>query len=522
MSRNRKTLSKKEKLEIILNNPILYIENFMKIADKNGKIIDFKLNKQQLDLLSNLEKYNIVLKSRQLGISSLTTALSLYYACTRPNTTSLLLSYSIDSANGIFDKLKQLYYDMPTSIKPSLENNNKKELKFSNGSKIVVATNGNKDVARGLTLNGVVHISEMAFMKDTIKKNLLAIEQATSRDGVIIVESTANGLNFFNEFWNKSENGENMYKPFFFSWVDDKVMFADEYEHFYNVWKSRNNEKILSESDFDEEEVNLFEKGATIKQLIWRRLKISNSSKEQFRQEFPSTSYESFITSGEGVFDVEYISERERFLPKALGKKEVLISSTLSDILSNQINNGLNIYEKPISKKKYYIGVDASEGLGLDYSVVDIISEERIQVAQYRSNKVKPYMLSQIVHELAKYYNNAYIVVEKASSGHTVLDRLKNDYKYANLHKYKEYDSRGRRKKKIGFSMNEQSKIQAINDLVEFIETGQLLINSKYTLQEMKNFGIKDGKLKALSGNDDTIISLALCIVGIKAGIWYV
>ena len=82
--------------------------------------------------------------------------------------------------------------------------NNKKELKFVNGSRIICATCGSKDVARGLTIR-FAHLSEIGFMKDTIDRQLLAIEQALTPNGKIILESTANGLNYFSELWNKAE-----------------------------------------------------------------------------------------------------------------------------------------------------------------------------------------------------------------------------------------------------------------------------------------------------------------------------
>ena len=77
-----------------------------------------------------MDKYNIVLKSRQLGITTLSCGYSIYLAMTNPNTTCLLVSYSIDSATAIFEKLKQLYNDLPNPLRVDLIANNKKELKF--------------------------------------------------------------------------------------------------------------------------------------------------------------------------------------------------------------------------------------------------------------------------------------------------------------------------------------------------------------------------------------------------------
>ena len=195
-----------EKLKKIMESPILWIQSFLTIVDKNGVKVNFKLNAQQKQLINNLDKYNIVLKSRQLGITSVSCGLSLYYALTTPNSTCLLVSYSLDSANAIFDKLKQLYDDLPKSIKLKDVANNKKQLKFVNGSSITVATLGSKEIARGSSIK-FCHISEVGFCKqDMIKKQILAIEQALLPKGKIILESTANGLNEFSNMWEKAEN----------------------------------------------------------------------------------------------------------------------------------------------------------------------------------------------------------------------------------------------------------------------------------------------------------------------------
>ncbi|HSH52427.1 MAG TPA: hypothetical protein VK982_11955, partial [Bacteroidales bacterium] len=281
------------KLKKILNNPKLWIENLLHIVDKRGNLVPFKLNELQDEFLESMDKYNIILKSRQLGFSVLMTAYSLFLATTQANSTCLLMSYSIDSATGIFEKLKQMYYTIPEVLRPKLINNNKKELKFTNGSRIIVATCGNKDVARGLTLK-FCHLSEVAFMKDTLPKQLLAIEQALVPTGKIVLESTANGLNYFSEIWDKAKNGENMYKPYFANWYENKTMFADDYKNAVEIWKARNNGNVLTKGELDAEELDLYTKGATIEQLIWRRLKIANNGGGDrgllsFHQEYPST-----------------------------------------------------------------------------------------------------------------------------------------------------------------------------------------------------------------------------------------
>ncbi len=466
-----------------------------------------------------MDKYNIILKSRQLGITTLSCAYSIYLAMTSSNTTCLLVSYSIDSATAISEKLKQLYNDLPDALKVDLVANNKKELKFVNGSRIICATCGSKDVARGLTIR-FAHLSEVGFMKDTVDKQLLAIEQALTPNGRIVLESTANGLNYFSELFNKAGRKENMYHSFFFSWIDDKVMFADEYKMFSQRYIDMYG-KLPAEDELTDEEKGLRLQGATLEQLVWRRLKISNSSEESFKQEFPSNPIEAFVSTGSNVFTPKLIHERLQYVDEAKAIRNRYNGCPVS--LLPWLKSELSIWALPKRGEKYYIGVDTSEGLSQDYSAIQVVSSEGVQVAEFKSNKVKPFQFAEIVNDIGIYYNKALLVVEKASAGHTVVDKLKNDYKYSNMYKYREYDARGRAKKKIGFVTNGKTKPLMINDFVELFETSQIVINSKELLSEMKLFQFKDGKMEATVGNhDDLVMAFAMALVGIKSGINYI
>ena len=141
----------------------------------------------------------------------------------------------------------------------------------------------------------------------------------------------------------------------------------------------------------------------------------------------------------------------------------------------------------------------------------------------YASNTIKPHLFAQICNDLGLFYNKALIVPEKASSGHVVIDRLKNVYHYSRLYKQKEYDSRRNIKRTVGFTTTSKSKVTMIGDFQECFDLGEICINSKELLKEMKSFVFDNGSMNASRGmHDDRVIATGLAIHGMKHGVNYI
>lgn len=503
-------------------NKVDWIETFIEIANKEGDIVPFILTDEQKYLVENLDKDNIILKSRQLGISVVTIALSIRASIVQDNTTSVLISHNQTSTNSIFDKLKQQFYSLPEFIKPKLLTNNRQELSFENGSKISCMTAGNKDLLRGETVNGVVHLSEFSFWKNS-DKQMKAISQAVSESGIIIIESTANGFNKFSDTYYQAKNGENTYKPFFFNWINGKTLFENQYQQAVDRHKAVNNCE-LSYDDLDIDEIDLFDKGANLSQLTWRRQKVATDGLDTFKVEFPSTDDECFITTGQQLFDGKRIDSCIKGLindkVKHLSKSNIV---GLPSILQNLYPKSLKIWKIPQPNQKYYIGVDCSEGIGKDYSTAIVLNKDGEQVAQLRNNQLKPYQLADVIDALGRYYNKALLTVEKASGGHSVIERLRYDKKYMNMTKYKTYDEFNRAIWKVGFDTNNKTKSIIVNDAREWFEKGLIQIKSRGMLDEMRVYVSNDkGGMGAISGqHDDLVMGLCLAIVGVKSNIWY-
>lgn len=518
-------MTKEEKFKKVWTNPYLFCKNFMKIKNKSGEIVPFAFNNLQRDFLNNKKKFNIILKSRQLGFSVMVCAYAIWLAITKKNSVCMLLSMSDESTRAIYNKLKQIYMSIPEELRPELIRNNRSELQLANGSIISASTLGRSDKGRGNTAD-LIHISEFAFVKSEIaSKQLLSLEQTLNATGTLIVETTANGLNFFHNMYIKSKRKENAYQSFFYNYVDGKDMFVEQYEEYWQIWKSQHNGKTFSQSDLTEEEQEIMNNypNADLKMMCWRRLKINNSSLDQFNQEYPLTDDLAFISTGANVFDNRRVSS---VLQSILLQKNKYIKkpNNLPHELSKFYGKSFFIYQIPKVGERYYIGVDTSEGLGRDYSTCVVLNKDGEEVAMFKNNKIKPYEFAEIVNKLGHYYNKAYLTVEKASGGHSVIERLRYTFKYMNMAKYKSYDQFNRVQWQVGFDTNNKTKSLIINDFRESFDKGQLLLHSADTLEEMKVFEVNDnGSMGAMSGyHDDLVMATALALNGLKDGKYYV
>lgn len=519
-------MTKEEKLKRIVADPILWIKYFCTIVDKEGRKVPFDPTYHQKLLSKNFGKYNLVAKSRQLGVTSFALAYSLYLTHTEPDTVCMIMSYSLDTVDIVFKKLKAMYDDLNPSVKIKDIANNRKELILENRSRIICCVCGSKDAARGSTLR-YCHLTEVAFMDDDkLKNQLVAIEAALRPDGQMVLESTSRGMNMWFELWCQAVNGESQYKPFFFSWLDDKYLFAKDYDENSEIYKNRHG-RYLTVDDLDEEELSLYNKmdgnnnPLALKKLMWRRMKIANIGKEKFRQEYPSNAMESFVVSGNNIFDLEKIQERLNNIDQT---KKLILPKNLPPIF-RKWKNSITIWKYPKVGKKFYCGVDTGEGIGSDNSVISIVDDEGFQCFEFANNRIKPYEFAELVRAVGEYYNRCLLVIEKLSAGHTVVDKLyDSSNRYINLYKYKSYDAKGRVRKKPGFETSSKSRPIIINRFVEQFEKGEICVNSKGLLNEMKSFQLdNNGKVQAVTGaKDDRVLAFCMALEGLSSGIYYI
>ena len=517
-----------EKLKLINEDPVLWLQNFVKITTNTGDYIKFKVNDQQKQFIEEMERFNVIAKARQIGFSTMSLALCLWMAMNRPRTNYLIVSYKAESSTSLFDKLKMMYDDLPhDKFKfPKDVQNNRGQMKFDNGSSITLATAGGKDVGRGTTYEYIL-LSEFAFYEnqDSI---LLSAEQALakSKTSKLVIETTSNGFNTYQKLFDNAYKENSKYKAFFFPFYSSSYakQFKDDYDEAEAWYKENNKGKRLTKDDLEQDELYLYEQGATLKQLMWRRWKLLDMTLQQFYQEFPATPMESFISSGLNVFDQQKIVERSKYIKKPLVYKDIKVS--IPDSIAKYIGKSLMIYELPKQGIKYYAGVDTASGSGGDYSTISILNADGEQVLSFYDNKIPVYEFAKLLDIIGKWYNYAFLTVERNSFGTPILERLRKEYEYMNLYKHKIFNQQlGKKQLQLGYQTTQVTKNIMITDLKEQFELEMILINCQETLDQMQIFVETDGKTgnkKGKDKHDDCVIAMALAIQGIKQNKWYV
>lgn len=525
MGRTKK-LTTEEKIEIINSNPILWLKNFIKITNNNGELVPFKVNAEQEDFIKNMDKYNIILKARQIGFTTLSLGLMLYYAHTIPNSQYLMLSYDGESVQNIFNRLKMMYESMPEKYRVEQRRMNKMELFLKNGSRISVKVAGTRELGRSFTCQ-MIHCSEFAFWtEENQEKGLLALEQALAKNqnSKIIIESTANGVgnNYYNIFTNAIK-GRSKYKAFFYNWFSNKDQFKSEYKIAEAWYKSENHGVRLSVKDLTPYEQELYNKGALLQQLMWRQWKMQDMTQDQFQQEFPSTPEEAFITSNTGVFDAAMITERYNHLPLPMKYSEI---KPLPESLLPYYGKGFFVYRDVKRNEKYYGGIDTGAGLKGDYSSIVILDSSGEQVATFNRNDIPVYKFSKLAYELGMYFNYCMYLPERNTYGLDLITRLRKEQGYINILKIKRFDKiKGQKIWDYGFYTDNVSKSKLIFDFKEVFEEGIILINDRDTLDQMRIYVEDEGKMgniKSKNNHDDLVIASALAVQALKSGKYYV
>tara|TARA_R110000796_G_scaffold181827_2_gene298418 strand:- start:2935 stop:4461 length:1527 start_codon:yes stop_codon:yes gene_type:complete len=445
---------------------------FLMVFDKDAKkLVPFVLNEEQELLLDTLLEHDriVVCKARQIGCSTLIRAYFLWktYVSQEP-TTSVILSYTRESADHLHAMDKGFYLNLPAPLKRKLSKSSARTLTFKDTKATLrsFTAGGKAGSTRSFTFSSA-HISEFAFFDD--QDDLLANVMASVGKGQIIIETTPNtpGDKYHDLVIGAPQNG---WQVCFFPWHKHKK---------YQTKSQFSKDTIPSMTDKESDMQKKF--GLSKAQMYWRRTQVSSMGLEKFRREFPSTIDEAFISSSRLWFPTDVLDKTARI----------------------PMNGTRWTDDEYIDGDRYYMGVDVALGTGRDYSSIVIISGTTLQpVFIYRDNQILPEKLAEIVWEMHHQYDEAHTIVEADGPGYTVLYRLK-EWKMRNMYKNK----RGK-----------DWHTRADNKVKIFDNVRGLLCNDYFDAlpqplwAEMRNCGISDKGIPGhqKGGYDDTTIAFCL------------
>ena len=462
---NIKQIIKQEYLKCA-KDPVYFMKKYCMIQHPTRGRIKFNLYPFQEGVLKllNTHERNIILKSRQLGISTLSAGMALWQMIFQKDTNVLVIATKQDTAKNLVTKVKFMYENLPSWLKLGFEENNKLALRLKNGSQ-VKAVSAASDAGRSEAISLLI-IDEAAFIEQNRIEDIWGASQQTlSTGGKAIILSTPNGTgNFFHRMWIRGEEGTNGFTPIRLPWT---------------VHPERNQ--------------------------AWRDQQEDELGPRMASQECDCD----FTTSGNTVF-----------APELLNYYDTL---TIDPTEKRGIDSSFYVWEYPDYSRKYLVVADVARGDSKDYSAFHIIDiEECKQIGEFKS-QIGTKEFGHMLVAVATEYNNALLVIENANIGWNTI-QVVIDKGYKNLYYSPKgdaatnadsflargYDITDTTKMVPGFTMSMKSRPLVIGKLDAYLRDKSITIQGKRTLEEMRTFIWKNGRAEAQGGyNDDLVMSLA-------------
>ena len=441
-------------------DPVYFAQNYVKIVTLDHGLQPFKTYDFQEKLINNFHnnRFNICKMPRQTGKSTTCVSYLLHYAIFNSSVNIGILANKATTARELLARLATAYENLPKWMQQGILVWNKGNIELENGSKILAASTSASAV-RGMSFN-ILFLDEFAFVPNHVADAFFASVYPTITSGKstkVIIVSTPHGMNHFYILWMDAEKKRNEYVPTDVHWSE--VPGRD---------------------------------------IVWKEQTIANTSEQQFKIEF----------------ECEFLGSVDTLIAPSKLKSLVFEKSI-------QNNAGLDVYVRPEDKHDYAITVDVARGVGNDYSafvVVDITTFPHKVVAKYRDNTIKPMLFPSVIYEVARNYNQAFILCEVNDVGDQVASILQYDLEYQNLLMCSMRGRAGQivgqgfsgQKTQLGVKMSKTVKKVGSLNLKTMIEEDKLLFCDYDIISELTTFISKSNSFEAEEGcNDD----LAMCLV---------
>ena len=442
------------------NDPVYFAKNYVKIVSLDEGLVNFDMYPFQEKMIQKFHdnRFNICKMPRQTGKSTTVVSYLLHYAVFNDNVNIAILANKASTAKDLLGRLQLAYENLPKWMQQGVVNWNRLSLELENGSKIS-ANSTSSSAVRGGSYN-VIFLDEFAFIPNNIADQFFASVYPTISSGKktkVIIVSTPHGMNHFYRMWHDAERGKNEYATTQVHWSEVPGRDA-----------------------------------------AWKKQTIANTSEQQFKVEFETE----FLGSVDTLISPSKLNSLVYDDPKTNGE-------------------GMDVFVDPNDDHDYLITVDVARGVGIDYSafvVIDITTFPHQVVAKYRNNEIKPMLFPSVIYEMAKAYNNSYILCEVNDIGDQVASILNYDLEYSNVLMCSMRGRAGQvvgqgfsgKKTQLGVKMSKTVKKVGCSNLKTLVEEDKVVFKDYNIISELTTFIQKNNSFEAEEGcNDD----LAMCMV---------
>jgi hypothetical protein len=442
-----------------MEDPLYFIQNYVKIVSLDEGLVPFKMYGFQKEMVGTFHsnRFTICKLPRQSGKSTTIISYLLHYVLFNDSVNVAILANKAATARDLLGRLQLAYEHLPKWLQQGVMSWNKGSLELENGSKIL-ASSTSASAVRGGSYN-IIFLDEFAYVPANVAEQFFSSVYPTISSGKttkVMIVSTPHGMNMFYKLWVDAEEGRNTYVPIEVHWSE--VPGRDE---------------------------------------AWKAETIKNTSAAQFNTEF----------------ECEF-----------LGSIDTLISPSKLRVMTyrepKQSNAGLDVHIPPQQGHTYVLTADVSRGTANDYSafcVFDVTQMPYKLVAKFRDNELKPLIFPSKIYDVARAYNQAFVLIEVNDIGEQVANAMQFDLEYDNLVMA---SMRGRAgqvlgggfsggRAQLGVRTTKAVKKIGCSNLKQLVEDNKIIIEDYDCINELSTFIVKGHSHEADDGcNDDLVACL--------------
>jgi hypothetical protein len=532
-------------LHRVLTDAAFFMEHMLWVRDKQtGLPIKFRLKPAQRRVVTQMqEEWDagrpvrlIVLKARREGVSTAVQGFMFWACVTRQHRHAGTMSYDNESAGYLHGMVEFFYSKLPDWYLPMRRKARAgKVLEFANPTSDEGARRADPGLessmstislesggaSRGFQL---LHISELAlpgWETEVGRKALRTILPTIPRaaETIVVIESTARGVGGqFYERWQNAEQAlkegaEGRFIPIFLPWFDEPTYRAETPSDFELTEQERDIAEMYSLDD---------------EQIYWRRLTIAedgNGDADWFRQEYPATPSEAFLTSGRPYFNIDGVGIAERQARSVRPIRRGYLTEYVHDrdgkryMRLDEKNHGtLRVWEDPDPDESYFIFTDPSDGTtegqaDNDPQCAYVTPTSRLALVACWHGRTDRDVLGDQLYMLGRLYNDALIAVEVTGGWGMVPITVLKRRGYPRLWRRKRYAKRGvEQQDELGWETQKGNRPLMLDALNTHLREGTIEVNDPYLIGELRTFvyADKDGKPQALPGSyDDRVLAAA-------------